>query len=161
MPTISQLPRVTSSQEDDWFALDRGTTSNKIASQDLGWTEWQSFNNQDLNSNPVDFVGLEAPGAGKIIMPEFIQFQLDAGTTVYDFGNILRLSYSTDPSNSYTTLAQIASINSSTDTYAITSCTMNLAIANDKLVVYSTADATQGDGIYYVRVKYSIQTIQF
>ena len=80
-------------------------------------TAWQSFTNKDLNSNPVDIIGLEAPGAGKIIVPKFVMFALNAGGTAYDYPVMARLflAYSTTPTIQATGDITHMQINSATD----------------------------------------------
>lgn len=120
-------------------------------------TAWMALTNQDLNSNPVDLI--DAPGAGKAVIPTMLLFQLGAGAAAYDFGATgLHLVYST---NTGEILAQIAQsdINSVTDVNAGSTVFTNAGtdfITSDKLQLYAAADATQGTGIYYVKLFYKV-----
>jgi len=124
-------------------------------------TGWQSFTNQDLNSNPVDIVGLEARGAGIAVIPVGIDFAIDAGVTAYDFPvKGIELVY-----NGFTdTIANVTQslINSGTDAYGTFKVQDSTAIkTNTKMQLYASADATQGTGTYYVKTYYKIVTMPF
>lgn len=123
-------------------------------------TAWQSSTSKTLNSTPLDVTELPAPGAGKISVPRFIIFAIDAGTA-YDFpvgGVNLIYSGFTD---TIVNISQTA-INSASDLYAIYKVqdTSKLKV-NTKMQLYSSADATVGTGTYYFRVVYSIETAPF
>jgi hypothetical protein len=124
-------------------------------------TAWQSFTNQDLNSNPVDITGLEAAGAGTAVVPVAVYFSLDAGATTYDFGvGGISLIYS-GATSPIVNISQSA-INSASDVHGVYKVQDTAAIdANTKMQLYSLADATQGDGTYYVKVLYKIITLPF
>jgi len=129
-------------------------------------TAWQSFTNKDLFTNPVDIVGLEAPGAGKIIVPKFVMFALNAGGTPYDYPvmSALFLAYSTTPTIQATGNITHTQINSATDIIineAGVPSSSSVLIANDKMQLTATADATAGDGTYYFKVIYQIEDAPF
>lgn len=123
-------------------------------------TEWQSTTSKTLNSVALDITGLEAPGAGKIIVPKFILTALDAGTTPYDYVGNLRLVYSTDPSNGFS-VGSSSLINSATDVYSLTP--VGLAyVVNDKMQIrITTTDATVGNGVFWYKVIYQIEDAPF
>lgn len=124
-------------------------------------TDWVSFTNQDLKTNPADITGLEAKGAGISIVPVAIDFALDHGGTDYDFpvgGISLIYDGETDAIVSISTSA----INASGDVYGTYKVQDNANIKlNKKMQLYSSADATQGDGTYYVKVYYKLVTTPF
>lgn len=147
LPNILELARFAEN-------IDTGLDSAPIYQ-----TEWQSFTAQDLNSNPVDITGLEAAGSGKAVVPMAVYFSLDAGGTAYDFGaKGIYLIYSTDTSTDIVTAGRQSSINSASDITNISNTMQSDAdlIENDKIQLYADADATQGDGTYYVKVLYQI-----
>lgn len=123
-------------------------------------TAWQEFDSViDLQSNPVDIVGLEAPGAGKIIVPKFLLFSLDAGGTVYDYNAFgIFLAYSTAPANGFQ-ITQ-AQINSATDLNHLLAIG-GAWVTNDKMVMTANADASQGTGKFYIKVIYQIEDAPF
>lgn len=127
-------------------------------------TDWQSFTNQDLNSNPVDITGLEAQGAGTVIIPLAAYFSLDAGASGYDFGAAgIYLVYSSDTATEICTVADQAQINSGTDVGVVPNwiISSNELVTNDKIQLFAAADATQGTGEYYVKVLYKILETPF
>lgn len=127
-------------------------------------TGWQSFTAQDLNSNPIDITGLEARGAGTLVVPVAVLFSLDAGGTAYDFGVTgINLVYSTVPATPILQAASQAAINSASDTNRFSNNvqTATGVIENDKLQLSASSDATQGNGTYYIRVVYKIMDTAF
>lgn len=125
-------------------------------------TEWQSFTNQDLFTNPVNITGLPAPGVGKIIVPKFVVFALDAGGTAYDFDvNGLRIAFASAPTTAFGAAIVQSVANSATDVYRTNTITIASLIPNDGLVLTAAADATVGDGTYYVKVIYQIENAPF
>lgn len=125
-------------------------------------TEWQAFTEQDLNSNPVDITGLPAPGAGKIIIPKFLAISLDAGGTPFNFGVLgLHLAFSTTPTTPVI-IVDPTVINSASDITTTYGAGGGASyIANDKMVLGAAADATLGDGTYYIKVIYQIESTAF
>ena len=127
-------------------------------------TEWQAFTQQNIFTAPVDITGLPTPGAGKVIVLKYIMYALDAGGTAYDFGAMtaMKLAFSTTPSLPLATIAQ-AYTNSATDIlryYSIIDGGLAL-VANDKIVLTAGADATQGNGTYYLKFIYQIEDAPF
>lgn len=110
---------------------------------------------QLLSLNTEDTVELiEAPGAGKVIVPVSIIGFLDFNTTSYDFSNGVVVSLGT---TSYITIPA-STINSSADKYFNgTGFAQNLS-ANSALNLYylSPATVTQGDSPLTLSITYRI-----
>ena len=143
------------------FATNLQTESNPCPQY---CTSWQSFTNQDLNSNPVDIIGLEARGAGTLVVPVAVLFSLDAGGTAYDFGVAgINLVYSSVAATPILQAASQSAINSASDTNRFSNHvqTSTGVIENDKIQLSASSDATQGNGTYYIRVVYKIMYTAF
>jgi hypothetical protein len=123
-------------------------------------TEWQSSTVKTLTT-PIDVTDLPAPGATKIIVPEFLVFALDAGAVVYNFPvGGLRLNYF-GFSDTIINISQ-SIINSASDVYAIFKVQDAAPLkVNTKMQLSSGSDATTGNGTYHFKVIYSIKTAPF
>jgi len=124
-------------------------------------TAWQAITSQNLFTSPVDVVGLEAPGAGKIIIPKFIIWALEYNGVAYDYTDGLTLGYSTDMANA-TEYITFPNLNATTDKNMTKPSNGNIYVVNDKMQIgVNTADATVGNGTFWIKVIYQIEDAPF
>ena len=108
-----------------------------------------------LNSTPVTLIA--APGAGKVIDIISIDQYLDAGNTVYDFGNNLEVKIG---ATVFGTLS-LQSANFATDLVSKieTGGTTKVIDQNTAVTLNTAANPTQGNGVMYFNIFYRILTV--
>ena len=104
-----------------------------------------------LNLGNTDITLIPAPGAGKVIDTMRVSYFVDAGTTVYDFANVIL-------TNAGVNIDQVE-INSAVDVLK-SELTSNLTMTENTAITLSTAsNPTQGTGVLYFNIIYRVLTV--
>lgn len=107
-----------------------------------------------LNATPVSLVA--APGAGKILVLDRVVAFLDAGATPFELGSgTVDVRYQNSSGGLAAQLTN-AFVESATDAYFVAYGRDVLALVNQALVLYASADVTAGDGVLYLRLYYRV-----
>lgn len=123
-------------------------------------SDYQEFTQLDLFTNPIDLTSFPTAAVNQFYSPVQLVFKLEAGAVAFDFNNKgVIVEFSSLAGDKLMTIPQ-TKINSATDVYSIVNVATGKELAvNDKLVLTAEADATVGNGTYFVKIIYSLQTI--
>lgn len=147
--TLINTNNQTVTESDITYIMGKKVYSDTVYFRETGW---EFSNNKSLNTSPNQITGLEAQTDKIVLLKEMI-FALDAGGTPYNFANNLKVRYT---GGKVVIDIPTSVINSATDYYYhVTDINAKVAVG-EGIELYSAADASSGNGLYYYKFIYEV-----